>query len=383
MEKKLERYDGFYQKIIKSNNRKKIFNLLRNERKLTKQEISTMLSISITTVSSNIKALLKNGFVRESGFEESTGGRKATIIEFIPNSRYTIGVEFHENTGRIVLTNLDHEILKEKILDELDLSNLVDEIIKHINGFLDKMIDREKIIGVGISLPGTVNVNDKILEHAPNMNISNVDFNKVETMLGMPVFVDNEANCSAYGEYKLRDITKGAVFYVSITEGIGGAIIIDKDLYSGKNHRAGEIGHMTINFDGERCSCGNKGCWELYSSENSLKKKYKEITGKIPSTIGEIFSQYHANDRVKKMIKEYALSISIGIRNLLMIFDPKFIIIGGNISHYNDILLPLIKDNVFSDNHFFDESDLEIVFSQLGGDSGIIGATMFPIDSLF
>jgi predicted NBD/HSP70 family sugar kinase len=383
MEKKLERYDGFYQKIIKSNNRKKIFNLLRNERKLTKQEISTMLSISITTVSSNIKALLKNGFVRESGFEESTGGRKATIIEFIPDSRYSIGVEFHEDTGRIVLTNLDHEILKEKILDDLDLNNLVDETIKHINGFLDKTIDREKIIGIGISLPGTVNVNDKILEHAPNMNISNVDFNKVEIMLDMPVFVDNEANCSAYGEYKLRDITKGAVFYVSITEGIGGAIIIDKDLYSGKNHRAGEIGHMTINFDGERCSCGNKGCWELYSSENSLKKKYKEITGKTPSTIDGIFSQYHVNDKVKEMVKEYALSISIGIRNLLMIFDPKFIIIGGNISHYNDILLPLIKDNVFSDNHFFDESDLEIVFSQLGGDSGIIGATMFPIDSLF
>jgi predicted NBD/HSP70 family sugar kinase len=83
------------------------------------------------------------------------------------------------------------------------------------------------------------------------------------------------------------------------------------------------------------------------------------------------------------MIQKYAEYCSIGIRNLLMIFDPKFIIIGGNISHYRDILLPLIRDNVFEDNNFFNEDDLEIVFSQLEGNSGIIGSAMFPIDSLF
>ncbi len=383
MEKRLESYEGFYQKIIKSNNRKKIFNLLRNERKLTKQEISTLLNISITTVSSNIKALMNKGFVKESGFEENTGGRRASIIEFIPCSRYSIGIEFHENSGRIVLTNLDYEIIKEKPIYNLDLSNLVDDTINNINDFLDKTIDRSKIIGIGISLPGTVNVKEKVLEHAPNMNISYIDFTKIESLFNMPVYVDNEANCSAYGEYKYRDITKGAVFYISITEGVGGAIIINKDLHSGKNHRAGEIGHMTINFDGEICSCGNKGCWELYSSEKSLKKMYKKITGKEASSIDDIFSQYHNDKKINGLIKKYAEYCAIGIRNLLMIFDPKFIIIGGNISHYRDILLPLIKNHVFEDNNFFNEEDLEIVFSQLEGNSGIIGSAMFPIDSLF
>lgn len=110
---------------------------------------------------------------------------------------------------------------------------------------------------------------------------------------------------------------------------------------------------------------------------------YKKITGKEASSIDDIFSQYHNDKKINGLIKKYAEYCAIGIRNLLMIFDPKFIIIGGNISHYRDILLPLIKNHVFEDNNFFNEEDLEIVFSQLEGNSGIIGSAMFPIDSLF
>ncbi|MCG8572589.1 MAG: winged helix-turn-helix domain-containing protein, partial [Spirochaetes bacterium] len=102
--------DGFYQRIVKNINRKKIFRLIRKRKKITKLEISQELKLSITTVSSNVKELLDSGLIKESGYEESTGGRKAQRLEYLPDARYSIGLELKENHGRIILTDLDCNI---------------------------------------------------------------------------------------------------------------------------------------------------------------------------------------------------------------------------------------------------------------------------------
>ncbi len=374
--------DGFYQRIIKNNNRKKIFRLIRKRRKITKLEISQILGLSITTVSSNIKELIEKGFIKESGYEESTGGRKAQLLEYLPDSRYSIGVELKENHGRVILADLDCNIIKEKYHDDIDLSNFSKSVIKLLNDFIKETKVGSNLLGIGISLPGTVDIDKMILESAPNMGLKKVDLSKVQNAFDVPVIFDNEANCSAYGEYEFMELEDRPLFFVSITEGIGGAIIIDRKLYNGKNHRAGEIGHITINFDGEKCSCGNQGCWERYASVRALERMVRDAAGKKSLNYEEIFSLYEKDASIKKIVDSYAAYISCGIRNLLMIFDPSYIIIGGEICRYENILLKQIKKHVFEKNDFYTENDIDIVFSGLKENSGIIGAVLFVIDNI-
>lgn len=349
---------------------------------ITKLEISQILGLSITTVSSNIKELIRKGFIKESGYGESTGGRKAQLLEYLPDSRYSIGLELKENHGRVILADLDCNIIKEKVYTDLDLSNLVKCTIRILNSFIEEVNAGDKLLGIGISLPGTVDVEKSILESAPNMGIKRADLSKLRLAFGVPVFMDNEANCSAYGEYEFMELEDQPLFFISVTEGIGGAIIVDKKLYNGKNHRAGEIGHITINFEGENCSCGNKGCWERYASVRALERMISRKGLTEFSGLDEIFSAYSKNDAMKKIIDEYAANISYGIRNLLMIFDPSIIIIGGEICRYENQLLPEIKRNVFQNNDFYVETDVDIVFSVLKENSGIIGAVLFVIDNI-
>jgi predicted NBD/HSP70 family sugar kinase len=374
--------ESFYQKVVKNNNRKKIFRVLREKKRTTKLDISRILNLSITTVSSNIKEMSSDGLITISGFEDSTGGRKAQIIEYLPDSRFSIGMELKESHARLILTNLDCKIIKECSFDTIDTNILIDECKRIVSLFIGDFNERDRIIGLGISLPGTVNVQTSVLETAPNMYVNNICFKELGEYLQMPVYIENEANCSAYGEYEYNDTFKSPLFYISITEGIGGAIIIDRKLYNGKNHRAGEIGHVSINYDSEKvCSCGNTGCWELYASERALEKSFAIATGDNAHDLDTIFNRM-SEPAVKEVITKYARYLAIGIRNLLMTFDPSCIIIGGSISKYEKKLLPIIKEYIFMNNDFYTEKDIEIEFSQLRENSGIIGAALFPIENM-
>ena len=374
--------DSFYQKVVKNNNRKKIFRVIQEKKRVTKLDISRILNLSITTVSSNIKDMVQIGLISERGFEDSTGGRKAQVIEYLPDSRFSLGMELKETHARIVLTNLDSAIIKEKYFDAIDTNILIDECRRITESFLENFDKRDRIMGLGISLPGTVNMKTSVLENAPNMHVSNVSFKKLEEDLNMPVYIGNEANCSAYGEYEYNDTFKSPLFYISVTEGIGSAIIIDRKLYNGKNHRAGEIGHISIDCNGDKlCSCGNTGCWELFASERALEKSFADATCSNISNIDEIFKRI-SEPVVKKLIMNYAKYLAVGIRNLLMIFDPSFIVIGGNISKYEKELLPAVKKHVFENNEFYTEKDIKIEFSRLKENSGIIGASLFPVKNM-
>ena len=375
-------FESFYQKAVKNRNRRKIFEVIQGKKKITKLDISKKLNLSITTISSNIREMSEMGLISEHGYENSTGGRKAQIIEYLPDARFSLGMELKESHARLILVNLDCAVKKEKYYNAIDTAHLIDECQRLVEDFLSDFRDRKNILGLGISLPGTVNMKTLLLETAPNMHVADISFKELEKKLGVPVFIANEANCSAYGEYEYNDNFKSPLFYISITEGIGSAIIIDKKLYSGSNHRAGEVGHISIDCNSDKiCSCGNNGCWELFASERALERIYMEETGIKPESIDSIFTKID-DFSVKQVIRKYAEFVAVGIRNLMMTFDPSFIVIGGNISRFEKELLPAIKDHVFKNNEFYSDKDVEIEFSKLKENSGIIGAALFPIKNM-
>ena len=372
--------DGVYQKVVKQSNRRKIFNYIRKKRVVTKLDIARDLELSITTVSSNVSWLTKKGFVTDNNHDSSTGGRKARLIEFNPVACYSIGVEFKETHARIVMIDLDYNIIKESTLETIDLKNIPDETMSLIDNFIKHNNDGRKIAGIGISVPGIVDQNHSMLINAPNMEVQNIDFSSVvQKYTPLPVFIENEANCAAFAEFKDSE-SKGTLCYVSITEGIGGALIVNNRLITGTSNRAGEFGHTVIERGGRRCHCGNSGCWEQYASEHALRRMFSE--NDIDISIDAAFNQYGKDTKVTELIDNYAGQIAIGLYNLFMVFDPGVIIVGGSIARYESVLKPLVIDWISRHTRLLTDREVPVIYSSFGGNAGVIGAGVFPFTEI-
>jgi predicted NBD/HSP70 family sugar kinase len=369
---------------IKTNNKKRIINLLSKERELTKLDISRKLDISVPTVTTIVGELKEEGIVEEAGMATSTGGRKPVIIRFLPDSRYSIGIDLGRDYVRAVLTNLDSKIIEDRIkglsvITEQEVlivtKNLIEDLLNSQEGI------QNKLLGVGFSLPGIVDEKELTLKIATNFRLKNISFKELEAYFNLPIFLENEANAGALAESKLgiaKDLNN--LIYVSVTEGIGGGILINDDMYKGSDRRAGEIGHMSISKNGRQCNCGRKGCWETYASNRALIKDYNEKSDKKIKSVSEVIQRFGiGEENAVQTVQDYIENLAHGIQNLIFIFNPDYIVLGGEISKYASIFSQELSNKVFGSNEFYNEGDVSILFSSLGSDSNILGASLIPI----
>lgn len=244
---------------------------------------------------------------------------------------------------------------------------------------------------VGVGSPGIANSSTGILEYSNNLGFKNTPLVKyIQETIDKPVFIENDANAAAYGEY-VAGAAKGARNAVCITlgTGVGAGIVIDGKIYSGSNFAGAEIGHTVIEVDGPQCSCGRKGCFEAFSSATGLIRMTKEAMAENPESImnkmaeekGKVtartsFDAMRAGDETaKKVVDKYIKYLAAGITNTINIFQPDVLCIGGGVCNEGDpLLLPvkaLVRDEVYTRNS---EKNTEIVIAKLGNDAGIIGA---------
>lgn len=369
---------------IKTNNKKRIIKLLTSERELTKLDIARNLNISVPTVTTIIGELKEEGIVEEAGMASSTGGRKPVIIRFLPDSRYSIGIDFGRDYIRAVLTDLDSKIIEDrkKVLHVISEDEVLNAMKVLIEDLISSRADIDsKLLGIGLSLPGIVNEKELTLEVAPNFRLKDICFKELQSHFKLPIFLENEANAGALAESKLgiaKDLKN--LIYVSVTEGIGGGILINNDMYKGAGRRAGEIGHMCISKNGRQCNCGRKGCWETYASSRALIKDYNDKAKENVKNISEIIKRFRTGEESAiHVIEEYIENLGEGIQNLIFIFNPDYIVIGGDISEYSDIFSHKLSSKIFESNEFYKEGDLKILFSSLKNNSNILGAALIPI----
>lgn len=244
---------------------------------------------------------------------------------------------------------------------------------------------------IGIGTPGIANSSTGVIERASNLGFENTPMVKyIQETIDKPVFIENDANAAAYGEY-VAGAAKGAKNAVCITlgTGVGGGIIVDGKIYAGSNFAGAEIGHTVIEVDGAQCSCGRKGCFEAYSSATGLIRMSKEAMEACPDSImnkmaeekGKVtartsFDAMRAGDKAAKdVVDKYIKYLAAGITNTINIFQPDVLCIGGGVCNEGDpLLLPvraLVKEEDFARNS---EKKTEIVIAKLGNDAGIIGA---------
>lgn len=253
----------------------------------------------------------------------------------------------------------------------------------------------DQIASVGLGVPGTVDIHSGSILYTCNLPLRNVPIRKLfHGYLGMPIYVENDANCAALAEYFVGAGRSSKRFVtVTLGTGIGGGIVHNGKIYHGANGMAGEVGHMSIELNGEPCPCGRKGCWERYASASALKRLTARIMAENPGSILEqvvqendghvsgqsAFIAARRGDSVgQKVCDMYIDYLTAGIVNVINIFQPDTLAIGGGVSNEEDeqLLIPLQKRVLQESIPCSRDKMTKIVKAELGSRAGIIGAAL-------
>ncbi len=263
--------------------------------------------------------------------------------------------------------------------------------------YTDASISPEEISFVGVAAPGVANRASGCIETSCNLPTF-VMYPLVSTLSAMldgkPVYIENDANAAAVAEAK-AGAAQGTRYSVMITlgTGVGGGVVIDGEAYSGFNFAGAELGHIVIEKDGRPCSCGRCGCWERYSSATGLIETTKEklaqycadgretmiasLCGGDPEKISgkTAFQAARAGDEAgKEAVASYIDSLVVGLANIINIFQPEVLTIGGGICYEGDYLLNPIKERIYKEIYTKDhDPKTDIRIALLGNDAGIIG----------
>ncbi|MBR3629705.1 MAG: ROK family glucokinase [Oscillospiraceae bacterium] len=261
-----------------------------------------------------------------------------------------------------------------------------------IKAVQDAGLTMDDIEWVGVGTPGIANSETGIIEFSNNLGFENTPMaDLIRKHIDKPIYIENDANAAAYGEY-VAGAAKGAKNAVCITlgTGVGGGIIIDGQIYAGSNFGGAEIGHTVISIDGPQCSCGRKGCFEVYSSATGLIRMTKEKMDVTPDSLmhkiteersGKVsartaFDAMRQGDAAaKEVVDFYIKALAAGITNTINIFQPDVLCVGGGVCNEGDaLLLPMkeiVEKEVYTRNS---PKNTRIVIAELGNDAGLIGA---------
>ncbi|MFJ7469159.1 ROK family protein [Peribacillus frigoritolerans] len=371
------------QALVKKMNQKLILNEILKNSPISRAALSEITGLNKSTVSSQVNELIEKDVIFEIGAGQSSGGRRPVMLVFNKNAGYSIGIDIGVDYLNGILTDLEGNIILEKASDLSSPSaGEVKEILfALIQDFIIHMPDSPYgLVGIGICVPGLVDSNQKII-FMPNLEWYIEDLQHlIESEFNVPVFVENEANAGACGE-KVFGVTKNYenIIYISINVGIGVGIIINNELYKGVNGFSGEMGHMTIDFNGPKCSCGNRGCWELYASEKALLDSFSNDEKNMLRK--EIVERANKNDvAVLNALQNFGFYVSIGLTNILNTFDAQAIILRNNIIESHPIVLNTIKNEVSSRVNSHLESMCELLPSSLGRNAPALGAVSIVIE---
>lgn len=247
-----------------------------------------------------------------------------------------------------------------------------------------------EIAACGIGIPGICDDKNGVVLAAANLNFENFPLRAVvENALSLPVYIGNDANCAALGEYARLPESVDNMIMVTLGTGIGGGLVLGGRLYTGTNGLAGEVGHILLHRGGEKCGCGRLGCWEAYASTSALIRRTKAYALANPeSTVrkacGEDFSALSgrtAFDLYKEgdaggsaIVEAWMDNVAAGLADLVHIFQPALILIGGAISGEGEALLTPIRRKVEKELYSSLLPKPEIRAAALGNDAGLIGA---------
>lgn len=337
-------------KLIKQINTSTLLKRIRTHGPISRAELVKSTSLSPTTVSVLVDELIQEKLVKEIGTGESSGGRRPILLTFEPMSRLALGIDIGVRKTSVGLMDLEGSIISS-IQYEPDLTNretFLRGIVHHTTAVLNANTEhRPNILGIGVATPGLLDRERETIVYSSSLGLTDVPlYDTLTHHFSLPIRIDNDMNAAALGEklmgagQKIKDL-----IYVSVETGIGAGIIIDNQIYGGAFGNAGEFGHTTVEPNGAQCKCGNKGCLGVMAAEPALLSRAMHLLAMgantaMRSLLDGNISQVSLDIIVQAAEKgdPVALSVvndcmdylAIGIANLINMFDPAAIILGGN-----------------------------------------------------
>lgn len=323
------------------------------------------------TVGSLLTQLADWGFAKVSGISSKHPGRPGILYEVNPDGGRVIGAEIGVGFLSLIVSDMVANVVWRKKLEKTDagedfVSLGEAQLMAHLECLVEEAISHatqkgHRLLGMGVGVPGLVESSTGALLFAPNLHWRNVPVSKhLRERFGIPVVVANEAKAAALAEWMFGE-AKGIddFVYLSAGVGLGGGLMINRHLYGGIGGFAGEVGHMTIIPDGPLCNCGNKGCWEVLVGPMAILEKVRseaalghahsmlaKCDNKVEAIgITEIQEAAQAGEPVViETLGQVGRILGIGIANLINVFNPRLVVLGGVLSLFGPYILPYAQE---------------------------------------
>lgn len=381
---------------LRKSNRSRVLIELYMNGPMTRQEVGVAAEVSAATVSNLVGELIAQGVVIEAGSEESDGGRPRALLEVNPGYGHVVGVDVGETGVLVEIYDLCLHALASHISEPASAGRDVDEVVAQILDGLSRVIEEtgvthESIIGVGVGVPGLVEHGPDAVVHAQTVGWDAVPLGRLlRARTDLPLVIDNGAKAMGQAENwfgAARDADNAIILLLG--GGSGAAIITDGDLYRGSSSSAGEWGHTTVDANGRLCRCGALGCLEAYVGAASVAARYSELRGEpepvaghdVVATIHAIAAAGPADPAATQILDETATYLGTGIADLINLFNPQRIVVGGWMGAVlSDKMLPRIREVASQHALRFPFGHVEIVPAELGRDAVALGAATLPIN---
>jgi len=314
-------------------------------------------------------------------------------------ANYVVGIDLGGTKIYAALAKLDGELVAEIIEPtEKDGKALLAQLLNIVKKVLDRGgISREKVLGIGIGAPGTIDFKTGTVITAPNLPWENYPLKiKMQAELRLPVEVENDANLAALGEFKygagrgFKDLV-----YVTVSTGVGAGIIIGGQLYRGSSGSAGELGHTVVEPGGPKCNCGKKGCLEVMASGTAIGRMARQLVddgfgqgilklagGKkeniTAKTVGNAFLA--GDTEARAILEEVAFYLGIGLSNVINLLNPALLVLGGGVINIGEPFLELVNNELALQVLPQPHKDLTLRKAQLGAKTGVMGAVALALE---
>ncbi|MEV4056722.1 ROK family transcriptional regulator [Amycolatopsis sp. NPDC049688] len=381
---------------LRRHNRSLLLSKLYFDGPLSRHELSQLTGLSAATVSNVTAELGEERLITEAGQVESDGGRPRVLLRVDPAYGHVAGVDIGETGVKVELFDLAMSRLatvEHPLPKAPDPATAVEQVTSGLREvFASAGIDESAVLGVGIGVPGTVEQGSRVLVHAPTVGWDGVPFASLlqDAGVGLPLFVDNGAKTQGQAEmwFGAGRGARHAVIAL-LGSGVGAAVVTDGTTYRGSTSSAGEWGHTTIAYGGQECRCGSHGCLEAYIGAGAVLARYRRARGKeIPgedeqAQFSALLAAAPKSKTAARVLDETAGYLGAGIANLINLFNPERIVIGGWAGlALGEQLLPRIREAAGEHalRHPFSQTSIQL--GSLGLDAVATGAATLPVADL-
>jgi predicted NBD/HSP70 family sugar kinase/biotin operon repressor len=364
---------------IKKINRSIILKEIVKESLISRADLSKVTALTRATISAQVADLIEEGLIIETQLEHYTVGRKPIMLSINSEAGYAIGIDLDFDHISFTVSDLSGiPVHSDRIeINTKDYSEILKVLIKQIEKYKAEYANnRYGIIGVVIAIHGLVG-KDEVIHYVPRLGWNNIGLKTdLEGQIGINVYLENNANLSAFAERVFVHHETDNLLSATLYSGIGLGMMMNNDFFRGNDGFAGEIGHMIVVPEGKPCNCGNKGCWEKYSSESSIfeylseKRQIKNLTHQqIQKWLDE------GDEEVHTLMEQFIFYLSIGLNNMINMYNPDVLVLDSELLRMYPDALEKIKGNLHSSiSHY-----RELLISSIGKKSCELGACALAI----